>query len=183
MGVAADIGTSLRHGPRAVVRRQLAQGPNEARALAFLMIGCFLVALAQLPALARDASAGVEGLLVTPLARGIPPEYRTLDVFLAYTVLSWLIIVPLVFFGLAILVHAVSRAFGGQGTPFGARLALFWSWLAASPLALVTGALAGFTGPSVITNLAGIFWIAVFGAFWWQAQREAAEAGQVQHGV
>jgi hypothetical protein len=100
----------------------------------------------------------------------------------AYALLGWLTIWPLVFYGLAGLAHAVSRAMGGQGTPFGARLAMFWSWLAASPLGLLTGVLAGFTGASVLTNLAGILWIAVFVVFWWQSQQEASRTPQ-PHGA
>ncbi|EYD76644.1 hypothetical protein Rumeso_01602 [Rubellimicrobium mesophilum DSM 19309] len=165
MGVVADIGRSFRHGPRAVVREHLAQGPNEPRALAFLMIGCTLIFVAQWPRLMREAQ-----LTGDDFAR-----------LVAYALLGWLTIWPLVFYGLAWLTHAVSRALGGQGTPFGARLAMFWSWLAASPLGLLTGAVAGFTGASVATNLAGILWVAVFVAFWWLAQQEASKAREGAH--
>ena len=158
MGVAADILRSLRHGPRVVVREQLAQGPNESRALAFLMIGCALIFVAQWPRLMREAQ--LTGDDFTRLV--------------AYALLGWLAIWPLVFYGLAALAHALSRATGGQGTPFGARIAMFWSWLAASPLGLLTGALAGFTGASLPTNLAGAVWLLVFAAFWGLSQREAA---------
>ena len=160
MGVAADIVRSLRHGPRTVVREQLAQGINEPRALAFLMLGCALVFVAQWPRLMREAQLTGEDFtrLVT------------------YELLGWLTIWPLLFYGLAGLTYAVSRARGGQGTPFGTRLATFWSWLAASPLALLTGLFAGFTGGSVLTNLAGVLWIAVFVAFWWQSQREVSKS-------
>ena len=160
MGVAADIVRSLRHGPRAVMREQLALGANEPRALALLMLGCMLVFVAQWPRLMREAQ--LTGDDFTRLV--------------AYALLGWLAIWPLVFYGLAGVMHAISRALGGQGTPFGARLAMFWSWLAVSPLALLTGLLAGFTGGSVLTNLSGILWIAVFILFWWQAQREASRS-------
>lgn len=166
MGVLADIGRTLRRGPRAVVREQLTRGADESRALAFLMIGCGLIFVAQWPRLMREAQ--LTGDDFTRLV--------------AYALLGWLAIWPLVFYGLAALVHAVGRAFGREGTPFGSRLAMFWSWLAASPLGLLTGVLAGFTGPSVLTNLAGILWIAAFVVFWWQAQQEASRARQV-HGI
>lgn len=181
MGVAADIGRSFREGPAPVIRDHLARGASEARALAFLMIGCALVVVAQLPALARDAAIRSDHALITPLARSLPPEHRTLDAMLAYTLLSWLIIAPLLFYGLAGITHTLSRAFGGHGTALGARLALFWSWLAASPIALASGVLGGFLGPQA-TNLAGILWVAVFAAFWWLSQREAAR-GPAVHGV
>ncbi len=176
MGVAADILRSLRHGPRPVMREHLARGPQEARTFAFLMTGCLLVVLAQLPSLARDASLGPGGALVTPLARSVPPELLRLDVLLAYTMLAWLFFAPLVFFGLALLAHGLSRLLGGRGESWGARLALFWSWLAASPLALLSGLLGGLTGSAALTNVTGVVWIAVFAAFWVLSQREAALA-------
>ncbi len=77
--------------------------------------------------------------------------------------------------------HLASRALGGRGTSATARLALFWSWLAAAPLALLTGLLGGLLGPQT-ADLAGILWIAVFAAFWWLSQREAAR-GPVAHGA
>lgn len=182
MGVAADIARSLREGPAPAVREHLARGAPEARSLAFLMLGCFFVVIAQLPALAREVAAAQQGLAAsTPLAASLPPEFRSLDTMLAYTILPWLVVVPLVFYGLAALAHALSRALGGRGTPAGARLAMFWSWLAAAPLALLAGALGGFFG-SGAANLFGILWIAVFAAFWWLSQREAAR-GPAVHGA
>ena len=166
MGVAADIRRSLTQGPRAVVREHLARGANEARALAFLMIGCGLVFVAQCPRLMRTAQ--LDGDDFTRLT--------------AYALLGWMIIWPLVFYAGAGLVHAVSRLMGGGGTAYGTRLAMFWSWLAASPLGLLTGLFAGLTGDSVLTNGLGILWIAVFVAFWWLSQREAAQAPRT-HGL
>jgi hypothetical protein len=175
MGVVADIGRSWFRGPRAVVREHIARGPGEGRAFGFLMIGSLLVVVAQLPALSRDAAAAALGMPVTtPLARSLPAEFRTMDVMVTYTVVPWLVIAPLVFFGLAFLAHLISRGLGGQGTAFGARIALFWSWLAASPLALLTGLMAALAGP-LAANVTGILWVAVFGAFWWVAQQEAAQ--------
>lgn len=173
MGLAADIVRTWRSGPVPVMREHLARGAIEPRSLAFLMIGCALVVLAQMPALARDAAAVAGQPLATPLARSLPPELRSLDVMLAYTILAWLIIVPLLFYGLAAVAHLASRGLGGQGTPAGARLAMFWSWLSAAPMALLAGAAGGFLGADA-ANVLGILWIAVFAAFWWLSQREAA---------
>jgi hypothetical protein len=174
MGVVADIGRTWRRGPRGVTRDHIARGPGEARAFGFLMIGSFLVVVSQLPALSRDAAAAAMGAPVTTqLARSLPPEFRTMDVMAAYTILPWLVIAPLVFYALALLAHSVSRLLGGQGTPFGARVALFWSWLAAAPLALLTGLMAALAGATA-ANVVGALWIAAFAAFWWLSQREAA---------
>ncbi len=182
MGVVADMARTWRRGPGVVVREHLARGPGEGRAFGFLMIGLLLVVVAQLPSLSRDAAASVVGApLVTPLARSLPPEFRTMDVMVAYTILPWLVIAPLVFYLLAFLVQLLSRVLGGRGTGFGARLALFWSWLAASPLALLTGLSAALAGSSA-ANVSGLLWIAAFVAFWWLSQREAARAPQA-HGA
>lgn len=181
MGVAADMTRTWRQGPQAVVREHLARGPGEGRALAFLMIGSLLVVVAQLPALSRDAVATATGAPpVTALARNLPPEMRTMDVLVAYTILPWLAVAPLLFYAAALLAHALSRALGGRGTSFGARLAMFWSWLAAAPLALATGLLAALAGAPA-ANVAGILWLAVFAAFWRLSQREAAR-GPAMHG-
>jgi hypothetical protein len=158
-----------------VVREHIARGPGEGRAFGLLMIGSFLVVLAQLPSLSRDAAAAALGEPVTtPLARSLPPEFRTMDVMGAYTIVPWLVIAPLVFYALALLAHLLSRALGGRGTSFGARVALFWSWLAASPLALLTGLMAALAGPEA-ANITGILWIVVFIGFWALAQREAGQ--------
>lgn len=157
MGVAADIGRTWARGPREVVRAHVDRGPDEAKALAFLMTGCGLVFLAQWPRLAREAH--LEGVEIERLV--------------AYAMLGWLMVWPLAFYLVALIAHVASRALGGQGTSFGARFALFWSWLAAVPLGLVTGLLAGLTGPTVVTNAAGVVWLATFAGFWWLAQREA----------
>lgn len=165
MGMAADIVRSYRSGPAPIVREHLARGVVEARSLAFLMIGCLLVFVAQWPRHARAVQeTGDE------LAR-----------LVAYDFLAWFLIWPLAFYFLAWIVHLVSRAFGGRGTAGSARLALFWSWLAAAPLALMTGVLGGLLGLQA-ADLAGILWMAVFAAFWWLSQREAAQ-GSAVHGA
>ena len=166
MGVAADIGRSFRTGPVPVMREHLARGADESRSLAFLMIGCLLVLVGQWPRHARTVQT--EG-----------DEFSRL---VAYDILAWMLIWPLVFYALAWVTHQLSRAAGGRGSPAGSRLALFWSWLAASPLGLLTGLVAGFTGLSALTNLAGILWLAVVAGFWFLSQREAAR-GPAIHGA
>lgn len=165
MGVAADIGRSLRRGPGPVVREHLARGINEAWNLAFLMIGWALVFIGRWPALAREAQE-----------TGQP-----FDRLIAYALLGSLFIWPLVFYFLAGLTNLVSGATGGQGTPGTARLAMFWSWLAASPFALLAGAAGGLFGDRA-ADLIGILWIGVFAGFWALSQREAAR-GPVPRGA
>jgi hypothetical protein len=162
MGVVADIWRTYRLGPRPLAAEHLARGPNEARAFAFLMLGCGLVWMGQWPRLMREVQSGR------------PDPEATFQQLAGTALVTWLMVMPLVFFGLAGLTHAASRAMGGQGEPWAARVAAFWAWLAASPLALVAGLAAGFTGNSALANLLAILWIAVFAAFWAAGQREAS---------
>lgn len=156
MAVSSDILRTWR-GPRAVVRDLLAQGQREDRALAYLMAGCVLIFVAQWPRLSRQAFiTGAE-----------------LDQLIAYEFLSWLIIWPLMFYGLAGLSYLAMRLLGLRASAYGARLALFWAWLAATPLGLLYGLLTGFNGADAGSNLIGAGWLLAFGWFWLQGLREA----------
>ena len=54
--------------------------------------------------------------------------------------------IPL-WYGLAALGHIVARAMGGQGSWYGARVALFWALATVSPLMLLQGLVGGMIGP------------------------------------
>jgi hypothetical protein len=156
MPVTTDIAASYR-GPRTVMRRLLAMGPNEGRVLAILLSGCAVTFVAQWPRLAREAHLNEQDLY---------PE-------MAGALLAWLFIAPLIFYALAFVSHLVLRVLGGKNDAFAARLALFWSWLAASPLMLLNGLVAGFIGPGPGLTGVGALWLAVFLWLWGSALREA----------
>lgn len=156
MPVAADIVATYR-GPRRVMRRLLDMGAREDRALAVLMAGCVVVFIGQWPRLARDAH--LTGQELNPLLGG--------------ALMAWIFIAPLLFYAVSFLSHLIARALGGQGTGYGARMALFWSFLAASPLILLHGLVAGFIGPGIELQIVGVIWIVVFGWFWIMNLREA----------
>lgn len=156
MPVTTDIVASYR-GPRTVMRRLLAMGPNEGRALAILMAGCAVTFVGQWPRLAREAHLN---------ERDLTPD-------MAGALMAWMIIAPLAFYVMAFVSHLVLRALGGANDAFSARLALFWSWLAASPLLLLNGLVAGFVGPGPGLTGVGALWLAVFLWFWFSALREA----------
>ncbi len=149
MPVTADIVASYR-GPRRVMRKLMTMGENEGRALAILMGGCILTFVAQWPRLAREAHLTDKDL--NPLMGG--------------ALMGWMFIAPLAFYLIAFLTYIVCRTFGAGGTSFNARLALFWSFLAASPLLLAHGLLAGFIGPGPGLTGVGIIWLIVFLWFW-----------------
>lgn len=149
MAVTSDI-TATYRGPRNVMRRLLDMGQREDRALAFLMSACAIVFVAQLPRLAREAHL----------------TGQELDMLMGGTLLAWLMIAPLMFYALAGLSHLVAKLLGGQGTWYGARLALFWSLLSSTPVMLLHGLVAGFIGPGPALQAVGILWLGVFFWFW-----------------
>jgi hypothetical protein len=149
MSLTTDIVASYR-GPRKVVRRLSEHGPREDRALAFLMGACLVFFIAQWPVLAREAH----------LTGG------DLNSSLAGALTATLLFLPLFFYAVSFVAHLFARVIGGIGTPFGSRLALFWALIAASPLRLLVGLVAGFIGEGVQLQLVEFIWFAVFAWFW-----------------
>ena len=160
MPVTRDIVATYR-GPRRVVRRLLDMGQREDRALVILIAACAVMFVAQWPRLAREAHLSGEAL--NPLLGG--------------ALLGWVFIAPLMLYALALLSHGLARMIGGRGTAYGARLALFWALLAASPLILRHGLVAGFVGPGPGLQAVGLIWCGVFGWFWISGLREAEWSG------
>lgn len=149
MAITSDIVATYR-GPGAVVRRLLARGQREDRALAILMAGCLLVFVSQWPPLARQAH--IEGVELNPLLGG--------------ALLAWVMIAPILMYALAAGSHLLAKALGGKGSFYGARLALFWALLAVSPLFLLNGLLAGFVGPGPGPKAVEFLSFALFLWFW-----------------
>lgn len=160
MTATTDIVASYK-GPGRVVRRILGQGVREDRALIFLMIGCLMVFIAQLPRLSRGAHL----------------TETDLNMLMGGALMAWLFIAPLLLYVLAGLTHVIARAVGGKGPAYGARIALFWALLATSPLILLHGLTAGFVGPGLELSLVGIIWVAAFFWFWISGLRAAYWGG------
>ena len=149
MAVTRNIRATYK-GPGRVVTGILALGQREDRALAYLMAGCLVVFVAQMPRLARQAHLTGEDL----------------NMLMGATLMAWLFIAPLALYCLAGLSHLIAKLFKGKGTSFGARLALFWALLASSPLMLLNGLVAGFIGPGIELQIVGLLWFAFFMWFW-----------------
>lgn len=163
MPVTNDIARTWRR-PRAVMRDLLAQGRREDRAIVYLMISCFLIFVAQWPRLRRIS----EGFEPSPW----PPEMN-FEGMMTYTFFASVIILPLVIYGIAAVSHILAKLLRGKGSFYSARLALFWSLLATSPLVLLYGLVRGLIGPGQQAALIGGLGAIVFLVIWVQCLREA----------
>ena len=159
MPVTTDIAASYRR-PGAVLRAHLAREVSEPRALAWLMGACGVMFVAQWPRLAREAH--LQGTELQPAMGG--------------ALLATLIFLPLVFYVVAALSQLIARVAGSRMQSYGARVALFWALLAASPLALLYGLVAGFIGPGGALTLVGLAWLAAFLRFWSSGLRAAHQS-------
>ncbi|WP_323780615.1 YIP1 family protein [Leisingera sp.] len=149
MSVTTDIPATYK-GPRKVFARLLDMGAREDRLLIFVLSGCVLTFVAQMPRLAREAHLSGQDL----------------NMLLGGSLLGIVFIAPLILYVLALAAHWIARAAGGKGEAYCARLALFWTCLAASPLMLLNGLVAGFIGAGPALNLVGALWCVVFLWFW-----------------
>lgn len=144
--------------PRVVMRALLAQGPREDRALATLIAAALVMFVAQWPMHARAAQ----------LDPTIP-----LDARLAGAAMGTIFILPLLAYAVAALSHLVTRAFGGKGAGWRARMALFWALLASSPAILLQGLVSGLIGPGPALTLASAVLTAGFVMIWGAGLRVA----------
>ena len=161
MSVVLDILRTYR-APRAVASRRMAGVPREDRALAILLGGCALAFVAQLPRLAREA-------WVDP---SIPFDGR-----MAGALFGWLMVMPLVFYALALVLTLVLRVFGPV-TGFRVRMAIFWGLLASAPVWLLAGLMAGFAGQTAGTTLFQVLAVGTFMIFAASGLVAARRAGQ-----
>ena len=166
MPVSTDIVRTYR-APRQVMREKLANGVREDRALATLMGACLLIFVSQWPVAAREAF----------LDPSVPFDAR-IGSYLQGIMLIW----PLLAYAIAALSHLIARLFGGRGSWFGARLALFWALLAASPLWLLNGLVEGLIGPGPALALVGAIAFGAFLVFWgaglWEAETGHRDKGR-----
>lgn len=130
MTVTTDLVATWR-SPRAAVRRHLARGVSEPFAFTLLLVFLILAFVGQWPAAAREAFLADE-----PSAA---PRILGRALAVLATIPFW--------YGIAALSRLIARAFGGQGTWYGARIALFWALATVGPLMLLQGLVIGMIGP------------------------------------
>ncbi|MEX0968882.1 MAG: hypothetical protein WD046_00405 [Paracoccaceae bacterium] len=135
MSLGADIFGAWRHGWGNALRRQIASGAGEERALGWVMVATVLLVVAQLPASYRNALRSID-----------LPEQAPIAVVM--TALFSLFLAPLTFYAIAALAHLLARALGASGPFLNARLGLFWALLCVAPLALISAVLGNSLGPS-----------------------------------
>jgi len=160
MGIATDIVRAWRH-PKAAMARQMQDGVREEKAFFFLMLGCLLIFVAQMPRLWREA-------MMDP---SVPSEAR-----LGGAMLGWLFLVPLAFYAIASLGRIGGMLFGGQGSWYSARLAMFWAVLVSAPLWMINGAVAGLVGQGALMAITGVVAVVMFAVVWF-ASLSVAEKG------
>lgn len=147
MTVSTDLVATWRR-PRAILRQHLARGRSEPFALSFLLVFLALAFVGQWPVAARESFlAGEPSAAPRILARALA---------VLATIPFW--------YGLAALGHLAARAMGGQGTWYGARIALFWALASVGPLMLLQGLVSGMIGPGPALTLVTL---AVGAAFLW----------------
>ena len=149
MPITADIVESWRR-PRTVVRRLLARGASEPFALSLLFTFLTLAFAAEAPFAAREATLNPHIPLIQRL-------------FAAFLIL--LATIPL-WYLLAAIGHWMARLFGGTGTHYAARLALFWALVAISPAMLLQGLAQGFLGVTPGATALGVVTLIAFLTFW-----------------
>lgn len=155
------------------MQRRFAQGPDEKIAFVYLAAASMLGFVAQLPGLvrkSRESDPAFEAEIVSEAARvgvKIPSDLTDakFEVLFSGAVMGWIFIVPLFLYILAFCSHLSAKMFGGQGTGLRARVALFWSALAVTPMMLLLGLTTGFVGPGpaqlIVSTvlLSGFIWI------------------------
>lgn len=156
MSVTADILESWRR-PRVVVRRLLGQPRAEPFAFSLLVTGLILLFVSLAPYLAREAYFEPEQPLTQRLlAAGLA---------MGATVPFWYLV--------AAVGHVIARVLGGKGGFYGARIALFWALVAASPALLISGLMRGLSTSGAASNLVGLIAAAAFVVLWVVTLHEA----------
>jgi hypothetical protein len=159
MTVSTDLLSTWR-SPRAALRRHLARGVSEPFAFSLLLVFLVLAFVGQWPLAAREAYLAGDGSAL--------PRILAQALAVLATIPLW--------YGLAALSRLAARAMGGQGSWFGARVALFWALACVGPLMLLRGLVAGMIGPGpalwAITALAGLSFL-----WLWLTMLHEAERG------
>ena len=136
--------------PKGLIRAKTVL-PREDRALATLMGACLLLFVSEWPSMARSTAADPS----------VPFEAR-----MGGGLMAVIFVMPLVFYGIAWISRLVAGVFGGKGSGYAARMALFQALLAMTPLALINGLARGLQGPGFAATVTGLAALAGFLWMW-----------------
>lgn len=159
MSLIPDIVESWR-APGRVVRRHFARPRSEAFVFTFLFTFLLIAFVAQTPYASR----------LSHLQPEVPLQQR-----LFAAALGLMATIPL-WYAVAALSRLLARAFGGQGSWYGARLALFWALVSITPAMLLMGLSLGFLGQGPQTNALGVVVGVGFLVIWGRMLREVEKA-------
>ena len=155
MSILPDIVESWR-APGRVVRRHLGRPRSEAFIFTFLFTFLLVAYIGQWPVAARFSHLNPE----------VPMMQR-----MVAAALGLMTTIPL-WYGLAALSRLVAGLFGGRGSWYGARLALFWALASITPAMLLMGLATAFLGQGRQTTLLGAVIGVVFLLRWIVMLRE-----------
>jgi hypothetical protein len=159
MALTQDIVRGWRH-PRQVLRQHLRRGKSEPFAFSLLVTFLLLAFVSLWPSMSRLSVQHPE----------VPMVQRMLAAGLAL-----LAMIPF-FYLLAAISHWIARIRDGQGSHYGARMALFAALVTVSPAMLLQGLVAGMIGPGLQLDLVGI--LVIVGFLWiWLSMLIEAERG------
>ena len=162
MSLVLDILRTYRT-PRLVLRERIGAKVREDRALATLMAACVLMFVAQWPRLSREAFVD---------------DSIALEARMTGALFGWVLVAPLVMYFLASLSHAALRLAGSDVSGYDARMALFWAFLATSPLWLLSGLVSGFLGQTVASAIVSAVAFGGFLIFWTSGLAEISSRRQ-----
>ena len=152
MSVTADIVQGWLR-PKAVMRQHLARPVSEPFAFSLLVAFLVLAFVSLWPFMSRLS-------LQQPQ---VPMVQRLVGAGLAL-----LASIPF-WYGVAALSHWLAKIFGGRGSFYRARLALFVALVVVTPAMLLQGLVAGMIGPGPALTAVGVIAGLVFVIFWAQA--------------
>jgi hypothetical protein len=121
MSLLSDIGAALK-APKAEMRRHISEGIREEQTLFFALLFGGLSFLSLLPDIAKRAHITEDSLAGMAAAQFIASVFM----------------MPLLMYGIAAISHVILVRFGGQGDHIGARRALFWAAVVATPIMLLS---------------------------------------------
>lgn len=158
MSVTSDIVEGWRR-PKAVMRRHIARGVSEPFAFSLLVAFLALAFVSLWPLMSRQSLMQPE----------VPMVQRVVAAGLAL-----LASVP-IWYLVAALSHWIAKIFGGQGSHYLARIALFASLVCVTPAMLLQGLVAGMIGPGaqllVVQALVGGGFLWIWISMLWVAEQ------------